>query len=120
MVISDDDTQVDDGDVSGEACAITFSVDLIVFPGDDAAASLSDGSDVAEPSFPARSPLKVQPHPPHPISSMMQKTTLGSIAKLGIPSELDSQAGNSWIEAVEADALQVQKSHVFLLCTHLI
>ena len=37
---------------------------------------------------------------------MLPKTAINSLAALGVPST-DALAGNTWMEAVEADALQV-------------
>ena len=86
-------------------------------PGDDDAASLSDGSDVAEPSFPSRPPTNLRPRPPPPLPSMSMsmapKPAESSVATLGIPSALGASAGNRWMEAVEADALQVPRGLVF-------
>jgi hypothetical protein len=39
---------------------------------------------------------------------MAAKAAVSSVATLGIPSALDAAAGNTWIEAIEADALQVR------------
>jgi hypothetical protein len=86
------------------------------FTGDDDAASLSDGSDVAEPSFPSRPPPKLQPHPPPPLPTMAAKAADKTVATLGVPSALGPGAGNTWVEAVEADALQVLTRSFSLLC----
>ncbi len=85
--------------------------------GDDDAASLSDGSDVAEPSFPSRPPPRLQPHPPPPLPSMAPKVADNFVATLGVPADLGSRAGSTWVEAVQADALQVlPRSFLHSLC----
>jgi hypothetical protein len=136
MELSDDGSEHESGDISGAPANAHVCVDVILcvcvcplsiflrfcntffvrspssffFAGDEGASSLSDGSDVAEPSFQPQAPARLLPQPSLSLSSMAPKAVVNSVATLGIPSALDSGVGNTWIEAVEADALQVRSS----------
>jgi hypothetical protein len=44
---------------------------------------------------------------------MAPRAAESAVATLGVPAAINARASNTWIEAVEADALQVQPIFVF-------